>query len=265
MLWSAWLWSPVLHWWADKRRNSLSAVYIYIYETRSSNLRLWSPSSLVLINIYIIIYPEEEGSQYKYKFKYRRRASVRAETRTYGTDSPSRWKSRALSIMPLHHPQERWLNDGLNIHIHICMYIYICICWPIGLKVTIFDSRAGRHWRRKFKSGCLPIFLYVFSAVPQRIFVLLYILVSVPTLWTQGNCLGWGPSDRTGLAGLSTTGLWIVSCERYKACHDASFFKLAEWFSSYHLWQSCGQVQTSSVQVRLHANFSLSVYIYIYI
>ena len=25
--------------------------------------------------------------------------------------------------------------------------------------------------------------------------------MSVPTLWTQGNCLGWGPSDRTGLAG----------------------------------------------------------------
>ena len=27
------------------------------------------------------------------------------------------------------------------------------------------------------------------------------VLVSVPTLWIQGNCLGWGPSDRTGLAG----------------------------------------------------------------
>ena len=35
--------------------------------------------------------------------------------------------------------------------------------------------------------------------------------------------------------GLSTTGLCIVSCERYKACHDASYFKLAEWFSSYHV------------------------------
>ena len=35
------------------------------------------------------LYPEEEGSQYKYKFKKPRRASVRAETRTYGTDSPS--------------------------------------------------------------------------------------------------------------------------------------------------------------------------------
>ena len=27
------------------------------------------------------------------------------------------------------------------------------------------------------------------------------VLRSVPTLWTQGNCLGWGPSDRTGLVG----------------------------------------------------------------
>ena len=36
------------------------------------------------------LYPEEEGSQYKYKLKNPRRASVRAETRTYGTDSPSR-------------------------------------------------------------------------------------------------------------------------------------------------------------------------------
>ena len=58
----------------------------------------------------------------------------------------------------------------------------------------------------------LPIFLVglvllLFSADPQRLFLLLYILVLVPSLWTQGNCLGWGPSDRTGLAGLSTTGL----------------------------------------------------------
>ena len=29
----------------------------------------------------------------------------------------------------------------------------------------------------------------------------MYILVSVATMWTQGNCLGWGPSNRTGLAG----------------------------------------------------------------
>ena len=44
-------------------------------------------------------------------------------------------------------------------------------------------------------------FFIIFSADPQRLFLLLYILVSVPTLWTPGNCLGWGPSDRTGLAG----------------------------------------------------------------
>ena len=40
--------------------------------------------------------------------------------------------------------------------------------------------------------------------------------------------------------GLSTTRIWIVSCERYKACHNASFFKLAKWFSSYHMWRLCG-------------------------
>ena len=45
-----------------------------------------------------------------------RRARARAETRTYGTDSPSRSKSRALSITPLHHPHKRRLNDGLLAH-----------------------------------------------------------------------------------------------------------------------------------------------------
>ena len=48
-----------------------------------------------------------------------------------------------------------------------------------------------------------------------------------------------------------------------------------EWFSSYHLWRSCGLALTSEVHVRLHANFSLCIfrwptatlssYIYIYI
>ena len=33
--------------------------------------------------------------------------------------------------------------------------------------------------------------------------------------------------ERPVQRGLSTAGLWIVSCERYKACHDASFIKLA--------------------------------------
>ena len=44
------------------------------------------------------------------------RARVCAETRTCGSDSPSRSKSRALSITPLHHPQKRRLNDGLQAH-----------------------------------------------------------------------------------------------------------------------------------------------------
>ena len=54
---------------------------------------------------------------YMYLMKNPRRASVRAETRIYGTDSPSRQKSRALSITPLHHPQKKSrLNDGLPAH-----------------------------------------------------------------------------------------------------------------------------------------------------
>ena len=49
-----------------------------------SNYILVHSSDLSFIN------PKEEGSQYKCKWKNPRRASVRAETRTYGTDSPSR-------------------------------------------------------------------------------------------------------------------------------------------------------------------------------
>ena len=50
--------------------------------------------------------PEEEGSQYKYKWKNPRRASVRAETRIYGTDSPSR------STMDLVPQPFDWLPSG---------------------------------------------------------------------------------------------------------------------------------------------------------
>ena len=39
--------------------------------------------------------------------------------------------------------------------------------------------RAARRYRRKFKSGCTPIFLYVFSADPQRLFLLLYIYIYI--------------------------------------------------------------------------------------
>ena len=47
------------------------------------------------------------------------------------------------------------------------------LSWPSGLAVTICDNRAARRFRRKFKSGCTPIFLYVFSADPQRLLLLL--------------------------------------------------------------------------------------------
>ena len=50
---------------------------------------------------------KEEGSQNILQMKNPLRARVRAETRTCGTDSPSRSKSRELSITPLHHPQKK--------------------------------------------------------------------------------------------------------------------------------------------------------------
>ena len=57
-------------------------------------------------DIYILM--KEEGSQHKFEVeKNPRRARVRAETRTYGTDSPSRSKPRALSITPSHRPQNK--------------------------------------------------------------------------------------------------------------------------------------------------------------
>ena len=50
---------------------------------------------------------KEEGSQNILQMKNPLRTRVRAETRTCGTDSPSRSKSRELSITPLHHPQKK--------------------------------------------------------------------------------------------------------------------------------------------------------------
>ena len=58
-------------------------------------------------------------------------------------------------------------------------YIYIYISWPSGLAVTICNNRAARRWHRKFKSSCTPIFLYVFSADPQRLFLLIYIYIYI--------------------------------------------------------------------------------------
>ena len=97
----------------------------------------------------------------------------------------------------------------------LLIYIYILIKKeererPLERGKNDHRNPAGNRTRDLPLSGRLlyqlsywatPISLYVFSADPQRLFLFLYFLVSVPTLWTQGNCLGWGPSDRTGLAG----------------------------------------------------------------
>ena len=52
------------------------------------------------------------------------------------------------------------------------------------------------------------IFLYVFSADPQRLFLLLDILVSVQTFWTQGTCIYFGVGtdsvDSRELSGMGT-------------------------------------------------------------
>ena len=50
---------------------------------------------------------------------------------------------------------------------------------PSGLAVTICDDRAARRRHRRFKSDCTPIFLYIFSADPQRLFLLLYIYIYI--------------------------------------------------------------------------------------
>ena len=57
----------------------------------------------------------KEGSENK--FKILGKASVRAETRTYGTDSPSRSKSRTLSIT-FAPSSKRRLNDGLPARVN---------------------------------------------------------------------------------------------------------------------------------------------------
>ena len=64
------------------------------------------------------------------------------------------------------------MSDLCKARVSQLVYTYI-YSWPSGLAVTICDNRAARRWRRKFKSGCTPICLYVFSADLQRLFLLL--------------------------------------------------------------------------------------------
>ena len=75
----------------------------------------WSRHITQGVNWTMVIPRYKEGSENK--FKILGKASVRAETRTYGTDSPSRSKSRAH--YPSRHctiPIKRRLNDGLPAH-----------------------------------------------------------------------------------------------------------------------------------------------------
>ena len=52
-------------------------------ERKISQRQVWT--AVLRVDMYIL---KEEGSQNKHEWKNLRRASVRAETRTYGTDSP---------------------------------------------------------------------------------------------------------------------------------------------------------------------------------
>ena len=64
---------------------------------------------------------EEEGSQYTYKWNNPRRASVCRDFRTYLTDSPTRQKSHAFFITPLHHSQKKmaqWRTSSTHDSIH---------------------------------------------------------------------------------------------------------------------------------------------------
>ena len=44
----------------------------------------------------------------------------------------------------------------------IILVLLIVVVVFFFLAVTICDNRAARRWRRKFKSGCTPIFLYIY-------------------------------------------------------------------------------------------------------
>ena len=85
---------------------------------------------------------------YIYIFKILTKASVRAETRTYGTDTPSRSKSRALSITPLHHPRKKtpqWRTSSTLDSIHTGV---IGRCCHVHLKHQIH----GANWKTPFCS-----------------------------------------------------------------------------------------------------------------
>ena len=97
-----------------------------VMERKISQRQVWTAVLRVAIYIYI--------------FKILRKASVRAETRTYGTDSPSRLKSRALSITPLHHPQKKtaqWRTSSALDSIHLGV---IGRCYHVHLKHQIHGA-----------------------------------------------------------------------------------------------------------------------------
>ena len=111
--------------------------------------------------LYIYIH-KEEGSQNKYVWKNPQRASVHAETRTYGTDSPSRQKPRALSITPLHYLQKMTAQGrtssthdsihtgviGRCLHVHLTHQIHgVADLFPRCRRATSETVEAPNPWR----------------------------------------------------------------------------------------------------------------------
>ena len=112
-------------------RESSEDVYTYTWHTKSM--------------VWLTFFPAPKGQlvkrlrrQNKYDWKNPRRASVRTETRTYCTESPSRQKSRELSITPSRHSNNNSISkNNNNIIITIIIIIIIIIIFsqksPCGI------------------------------------------------------------------------------------------------------------------------------------
>ena len=153
---------------------------------------------------------------YIYIFKILRKASVCAKTQTYGTDSPSRSKSRTLSITPLYHSQKKmaqWRTSsthdsiqtgvfGRCCHVHLKHQIH-----GANGKTPFFSPKGNQYWLRHLIQGVNWTILY--------------------------------KNRKKGVSKNSKSLERQVYVLRLTLQY-IYIYKLAEWFSSYHLWQSCG-------------------------
>ena len=94
---------------------------------------------------------------------------------------------------------QQFFNIYIYIYIHIYVYIHRRKSWPSGLAVTICDTRAVRRWRRKFKSGCTPIFLFIY------IYIYIYIYISA-----QQHCTDEAQQAETVLSAVLSIYIYIL-------------------------------------------------------